>query len=117
MNSKYKYAYPDNDTVKISKLEQDIRPAYQTEINITSLTKDELIGWITQYDCNISMLREDKLKVEDVEDEYIIEYKTWFGLGKTKKRVKDGWVRLKDKSNVVRYKLDNYKIVYLEKEE
>ncbi len=110
----YKYAYPEKSEIIISKTKKTIRPAFDVEIIITSLTKDELIGYVVEYVC--PPISKSGYTMDDVREDYLKEYKSWFGLGKMKKKYNSSWVALKDKSNVVRFDLRNYRVVYSEVE-
>ena len=81
MKDKYKYVYIDKDELIISTKSKSIRPAFDTEVNIISINDEEIVGWITEYDYTKFG---EKPKFEDVEDEYIEEYKSWFGIGTVK---------------------------------
>ena len=111
MKSKYRFVYVEDDRLVICVESKPMRPAFETELNITSINDKEIIGWITEYDC---VAFSPRPKFEDVEDEYIEEYKTWFGLGPVKKRFTKSWVRMKNQSMVMRIPLKNYKLVYIE---
>ena len=107
----YKYAIISGNTIRLCNdyeniwcSREELMESPKTKIKNGILT---ISGDMVQYDFN--MLGKHP-KVEDIEDHYIETYKTWFGLGKEKKRVKSHWVRLKKRKHM-RLTFSNFELI------
>jgi hypothetical protein len=106
----YKYAIKNNNHVKLCDDYDSIHcasetlienPKYKISDNVLILSGDEVVYRFTFF--------YNDIKIEDVEDAYIITYKSLFGFGKEKKKIEKGWVRVKKRAKV-KYTLSNFEL-------
>lgn len=110
MKFKPNYAYPNKQTILLTKKRLQIRPVFEEEIEVTKRFKDRIEGYFVQY----AFIPHGDIKVAEIREEDLKERKKYYFFGEKIKVPNGTWVRLKEKTPVTIY-LNNYRVIEVHK--